>query len=127
MPSRQLPDRLEIEARLQAKGAKCVKVRYSLPTHQKALHIDMLIDKTFQTRAEAVYVPFPLELDDHKFHIDLNGVPLEPEREQLPGSCRDWYGIHRWAEAGDSDVSVTLAPLDSPLIRSAASPPALGA
>ncbi len=117
MPARQLPDRLEIEARLQAKGAKSVKVRYSLPNHRKALHIDMLIDKTFQTLAEAVYVPFPLALDDHRFHLDLNGVPLEPEREQLPGSCRDWYGIQRWAEAGDSEVSVTLAPLDSPLIQ----------
>ena len=117
MPARQLPDRLEIEARLQAKGAKSVKVRYSLPQHQKALHIDMLIDKTFCTLAEAVYLPFPLALDDHRFHLDLNGVPLEPEREQLPGSCRDWYGVHRWAEAGDNDVSVTLAPLDSPLIQ----------
>ncbi len=118
MPARQLPDRLELEARLGAKGAKSVKVRYSLPGHQKALHIDMLIDKTFQTLAEAVYVPFPLALDGgHSFHLDLNGLPLEPEREQLLGSCRDWYGIHRWAEAGDSAVSVTLAPLDSPLIQ----------
>ncbi|MCE2471643.1 MAG: hypothetical protein J4G18_07035 [Anaerolineae bacterium] len=117
MPARQLPDRLEMEARLQAKGVVSVKVRYSLPQHQKALHIDMLIDKTFCTLVEAVYLPFPLALDDHRFHLDLNGVPLEPEREQLPGSCRDWYGVHRWAEAGDNDVSVTLAPLDSPLIQ----------
>ncbi len=118
MPARRLPGRLEIEARLQAKGAKSVNARYSLPAHQKALHIDMLIDKTFQTLAEAVYVPFPLALDGgHTFHLDLNGVPLEPEREQLPGSCRDWYGVHRWAEVGNSDVSVTLAPLDSPLIQ----------
>ena len=117
MPAQSLPDRVEIEARLQAIGAKSVKVRYSLPHHQKALHIDLLIDKEFVTRAEAVYVPFPLALEDHSFHLDLNGVPLEPEREQLPGSCRDWYGVHRWAEVGDASASVTLVPLDSPLIQ----------
>ncbi|MCY3781871.1 MAG: hypothetical protein OXG78_16270 [Chloroflexi bacterium] len=117
MPAQQLPDRVEIEARLQAKGAKSVKVRYSLPQHRKALQIDMLIDKEFVTLAEAVYLPFPLNLDDHTFHLDLNGVPLEPEREQLPGSCRDWYGVHRWAEVGDDGASVTLVPLDSPLIQ----------
>ena len=117
MPAQQLPDRIEIEAQLQAKGAKSVKVRYSLPHHQKALHIDMLIDKEFVTRAEAVYLPFPLALEDHTFHLDLNGLPLEPEREQLPGSCRDWYGVHRWAEVGDDGASVTLVPLDSPLIQ----------
>ncbi len=117
MPAQSLPDRVEIEARLQARGAKSVKVRYSLPHQHKALHIDLLIDKEFVTLAEAVYVPFPLALGGHTFHLDLNGVPLEPEREQLPGSCRDWYGIHRWAEVGDADASVTLVPLDSPLIQ----------
>src|SRR5262249_27008194 len=44
-------------------------------------------------------------------------VALEPEAEQLPGSCRDWYGIHRWAEVNDGQISVTVAPLDSPLIQ----------
>ena len=117
LPARCLPDRLEIEARLQAKGAKSVKVRYSLPLHEKALHIDMLIDKEFVTAAEAVYLPFPFNMQGHSFHLDLNGVPLQPEREQLPGSCRDWYGIHRWAQVGDAGASVTLAPLDSPLIQ----------
>ncbi len=117
MPAQQRPDCVEIEARLQTRGVKSVKVRYRLPHHQKALHIDLLIDKEFVTRAEAVYLPFPLALKDHSFHLDLNGVPLEPEREQLPGSCRDWYGIHRWAEAGDASASVTLVPLDSPLIQ----------
>ena len=117
LPARRLPDRVEIEARLAAKGAKSVKVRYSLPLHEKALHIDMLIDKEFVTLAEAVYLPFPFDMDGHSFHLDLNGVPLEPEREQLPGSCRDSYGIHRWAQVGADGVSVTLAPLDSPLIQ----------
>ena len=117
MPAQRWPDRVEIEARLQAKGAKSIKVRYSLPHHQKSLQIDMLIDKEFVTLAEAVYLPFPLALDGHTFHLDLNGVPLEPEREQLPGSCRDWYGVQRWAEVGDAGASVTLVPLDSPLIQ----------
>ncbi len=117
MQARCLTDQVELEVRLQAKGAKHINVRFSLPHHEKALHIDMLIDKTFNTQAEAIYVPFPLALEEHQFHLDLNGLPLEPEREQLPGSCRDWYGIHRWAEVGNKDVSVTLAPLDSPLIQ----------
>lgn len=117
LPSHQRPEGVEIEARLQAKGAHAIKVRYTLPTHEKALHIDMVIDKTFNTLAEAVYIPFPLAISNPKFHLDLNGVPLEPEAEQLIGSCRDWYGIHRWAEVGNDDVSVTVVPIDSPLMQ----------
>ena len=117
MPAQRHADRLEIEARMEAKGARWVKVRYALPLYEKALHIDMVVDKTFNTRPEAVYLPFPLAIDRPAFHLDLNGVPLEPEREQLPGSCRDWYGIQRWAECGDESLSVTLVPLDSPLVQ----------
>ncbi len=126
LPARVIPGAAIVEVRLQAPGAKSVRVRYSLPDDEKALHIDMVVDKELVTRAEAVYVTFPLALGDTDkagptFHLDLNGVPLEPEVEQLVGSCRDWYGIQRWAEVGsrtESDgVSVTLAPLDAPLIQ----------
>jgi hypothetical protein len=117
LPAHIEPDGLTLEARLQAPGTHSIKVRYTLPQHEKALHLDMVLDKTFVTRAEAVYIPFPLALDDPQFHLDLNGVPLEPEAEQLPGSCRDWYGVHRWAEVTDGAVSVTLVPIDSPLIQ----------
>jgi hypothetical protein len=117
MPAHIEAEALTVEVRLRAAGAKSVKARYSLPHHTKALYLDMLVDKEFVTTAEAVYIPFPLSFEQPRFHLDLNGVPLEPEVEQLPGSCRDWYGIHRWAEVGDGDVSVTLVPLDSPLIQ----------
>jgi hypothetical protein len=53
-------------------------VRYSLPHHEKALHIDMVVDKEYVTTAEAVYVVFPLQFERAQFHLDLNGVPLAP-------------------------------------------------
>ena len=117
LPAQRLPDRLQIEVRMKARGAKSLSARFSLPHDHKALCLEMLIDKEFVTDAEAVYVPFPLNMRGHEFHLDLNGVPLRPEKEQLPGSCRDWYGVHRWAEAGDAGASVTLAPQDSPLVQ----------
>jgi hypothetical protein len=117
LPARVVPGGVAVEARLQAPGAKAVRVRYFLPDHEAALHVDMVVDKELVTRAEAVYIVFPLAMEKPTFHLDLNGVPLEPEAEQLPGSCRDWYGIQRWAEVGDDTVSVTLAPLDAPLIQ----------
>jgi hypothetical protein len=117
MPAQLNPDGVQIEARVQAAGARSIKVRYTLPYHEKALHLDMVVDKEYHTPAEAVYISFPLALNKAQFHLDLNGVPLEPEAEQIPGSCRDHYGVHRWAEVNDGDVSVTLATLDSPLIQ----------
>jgi hypothetical protein len=117
MPTHIDPSGAHLGVRLHAPGARCVQVRYTLPHDEKALHIDMVVDKEHITTAEAIYIMFPLELAHPRFHLDLNGVALEPEHEQLPGSCRDWYGIQRWAEVNDGAVSVTMVPLDSPLIQ----------
>ncbi len=106
-----------IELIMQAPGARSVRVRYLLPHHEKSLHIDMVVDKEYVTQPEAIYVTFPFALENPTFHLDLNGVPLEPEIEQLPGSCRDWYGIQRWAEVSDKNTSIVMVPVDAPLVQ----------
>ncbi|MBK8048055.1 MAG: PAS domain S-box protein [Anaerolineales bacterium] len=117
LPAQVVPGGVTVEVRLAAPGARSVRVRYSLPDDEPSLHIDMVVDKEQVTRAEAIYVVFPFAMENPTFHLDLNGVAMEPDSEQLPGSCRDWYGIQRWAEVGDATASVTLAPLDAPLIQ----------
>jgi alpha-mannosidase len=116
-PAHLEPAATSIELRLQAPGARSVRVCYSLPHHEKALYLDMVIDKEHCIDPEAVYIMFPFALEQPKFHLDLNGVPLEPEAEQLPGSCRDWYGIQRWAEVTDGVISVVVVPVDAPLVQ----------
>ena len=106
-----------IEVEIIAPGAKKIKVRYSLLHDRKALNIDMIIDKTANISAEAVYVMFPFNLKTHNYHMDLNGIPLEPDIEQLNGSCRDWYGIQNWVEVSDADTSITVVPIDAPLVQ----------
>jgi hypothetical protein len=116
-PSQIGPVGASIEIALQAPGAASLRMRYTLPHHEKTLHLDVVVDKTPVIEAESIYIAFPLALDQPAFHLDLNGVPLVPEEEQLPGSCRDWYGIQRWAEAGDQAASVVIVPLDAPLVQ----------
>lgn len=116
-PSHGGPAGVSVELALHAPGATGLRMRYSLPHHEKALHLDLVIDKTPVNEPESIYVAFPLALEAPRFHLDLNGVPLVPDEEQLPGSCRDWYGIQRWAEAGDQAVSVVVVPVDAPLVQ----------
>jgi hypothetical protein len=79
--------------------------------------VDWVLDKQHVTAPEAVFIAFPFNLDGARFRADLNGVPCTPEREQLPGTVRDWYPLHRWVDVSDGERGVTLAPLDSPLVH----------
>ena len=110
-----LPARLIAD--ISAPGCRSVRVTYSLPVHRNALHIEYLLDKIHVTDPESVYIPFPLALGTPQFILDLDGVPTVPEDEQLSGSARDWYSVGRWGAVSDGDTTVTLVPLDAPLVQ----------
>ncbi len=109
--------RVGLIANVSAPGCRSVRVTYSLPTHRKALDISYLLDKIHVTDPESVYIPFPLALGAPKFILDLDGVSTVPEYEQLPGSARDWYSVGRWGAVSDGDTTVTMVPLDAPLVQ----------
>ena len=48
---------------------------------------------------------------------DFNGMPCEPDVEQLPGSVRSWYPVQGWVGVDGPDYSVVLVPLDAPLVH----------
>ena len=72
MQSRLEPGSVFVEVRIEGLGIRGGRVRYTLPSHEKALNIDYVLDKEYNTLAEAVYIPFPFALDKPKFHLDLN-------------------------------------------------------
>jgi hypothetical protein len=67
--------------------------------------------------AESLYFTFPLALRDWRAHYDTAGAPVEFEREQLPGSCRDWVTADSWVCLHDARHALTLACPDAPLFQ----------
>lgn len=98
-------------------GTHGVTTRYVLPRHSKALQVEVLVDKLPEIEPEAAYVMFPLALREPTIRLDLNGVLLEPEREQLPGSCRDYYSLQTHATVSDDQITVVFVPVEAPLLQ----------
>ena len=106
-----------LAADISAPGCRSVRVAYSLPAHRKSLGVGYLLDKIHVTDPESVYFPFPLALGAPRFVLDLDGTPVVPEEEQLSGSSRDWYSVGRWGAVSDGNTTVTVVPLDAPLVQ----------
>ncbi|HEY8476986.1 MAG TPA: glycoside hydrolase family 38 C-terminal domain-containing protein, partial [Chloroflexota bacterium] len=109
--------RASITVEIKAPGVRHARCTYALETHAKTLAIDWLLDKEHVTDPEAVFIAFPFKLGRPIFRADLNGVPCTPDEDQLPGTVRDWYPIHRWVDVSDGQRGVTLVPLDAPLVH----------
>ncbi len=102
---------------IQGRGLRSATCTYSLLANNKQLEIRWMLDKEHITDPEAVFVPFAFNLKKPQFRIDLNGIALTPDLEQLPGSVRDWYPIQRWVDISDGQYGVTIVPLDAPLVQ----------
>lgn len=110
-------DAVTVSATVRAKGIHVATCTYTLPSNQRSLEVRWSLHKEHVTEPEAVFFAFPFNLGDPTFLADVNGVPVAPNEDQLPGSVRDWYPIQRWVTVCDGTHGVTLVPVDAPLVH----------
>jgi alpha-mannosidase len=109
--------RASIAVEVTGPGIRRGRCIYTLESGQKALAVDWLLDKEHQTGIEAVFIAFPFNLGTPSFRADVNGIPFTPDRDQLPGTVRDWYPLGRWIDVSDGERGVMLTPIDAPLVQ----------
>lgn len=105
------------EVAVELRGCSAAALRIALPSRQRALHVDWHVNRLPVTDPESLYVLFPMKLDGQRYTLDVNGVPLAPDIDQLPGAVRDFYPLRRWADVSDGVRGVTLVTLEAPLLQ----------
>ena len=60
---------------------------------------------------------FDLVVDGGAMQIDEGWNLMNPAKDGLPGSCRDFVGVHSTLDAVGPEGGVTLGVLDSPLVE----------
>lgn len=88
-----------------------------LPDHGRYLEFESEWEMDQQTHPQANYLAFPLALQKPRVRIDLGGTGIEPEFQQLPGTCRDYFTVQRWVDFHDGGRGMTIATPDNPLVQ----------
>jgi alpha-mannosidase len=78
--------------------------------------IDLLDKKPVRT-VEGVHRGFSFNIPDPIVHINSPGVIGEPEKDQLPGACKNWFCVERWVDISNSRNGVTWVTDDAPLME----------
>ena len=81
--------------------------------------IDLIntVDKSKVRDKEAVNFAFPFNIPGGKMKIDLGVGILEPEINQLAGSCKDFNCVQRWVDISNSNTGITWTTNEAPLIE----------
>ena len=98
------------------KGTKGIKQITTLYSDINRIEIENIIDKEEITNPEGVYFSYPFKVDSPKVYIDIPGAVMQPEKDQLPNSNKDFYTLRHWVKLIDGDLSIALCCLDAPLI-----------
>ncbi len=81
------------------------------------VEISDLIDKTAVRSVEGVHLGFDFNVPNPVVHINSPGAIGQPEIDQLPGACKNWFCVERWVDISSPDRGVTWSTADAPLLE----------
>lgn len=66
---------------------------------------------------ESVNFGFPFAVPDGQVRLEVPYAVIRPEDDQLPGACKNWFTVGRWADVANARYGVTWITLDAPLVQ----------
>jgi len=75
------------------------------------------VDKVPIRTPEGLHFGFEFNVPDARVHINSPMAVVEPEQDQLPGACKNWFSVERWVDVANADYGVTWATVDAPLVE----------
>jgi alpha-mannosidase len=106
-----------LRAEGRAPGATSAVARYRLVAGSDRLEVDFLLDKVAVRTKESAHLTFDFAVEGGSLRIDQGGSLMDPATDALPGSCRDFVGVHSALDASGPVGGIALGVLDSPLVE----------
>ncbi len=76
-----------------------------------------IIDKEKIYKQEGVHLAFAFNVPNGVMRMDTPWAVVQPEVDQLPGACKNYFTVQRWVDVSNEDYGVTWATVDAPLIE----------
>ena len=66
---------------------------------------------------ESLNFGFPFHVQGGDMRLDIPMAIMQPEKDQIPGSCKNWLEVGNWADVSNKDYGITWVTLDAPLVE----------
>lgn len=108
-----------------APGCKSLHREIRIVAGEDQIELDDLVDKAripgddYHAIAskESVNFAFPFDIPDGQMLLDIPFAVMNPETDQIPGACKNWFTVGRWVDISNNDRGVTWVTMDAPLIE----------
>ena len=76
-----------------------------------------IIDKQKIYKQEGVHLAFDFNVPEGVMRMDTPWAVVQPEADQLPGACKNYFTVQRWIDVSNETYGVTWATMDAPLVE----------
>jgi hypothetical protein len=75
------------------------------------------VDKKAVRAKEGLHFGFGFAVPEAEVRLDVGWAVIRPNKDQLPGSCRNWFSVQRFVDVSNAKYGVTWAPADAPMVE----------
>ncbi|MGO8675248.1 MAG: polysaccharide lyase family protein [Limisphaerales bacterium] len=75
------------------------------------------VDKLPLRKPEGLHFGFEFNVPGAVVRMNSPLAVVEPEKDQLPGACKNWFSIERWVDVANARYGVTWATVDAPMVE----------
>jgi len=101
----------------EAPGCEHLLTVYRVIDRLDRLEISNWVYKEKVLDKESVHFGFPFHVPGGVMRLDIPWAVISPDQDQLPGACRNYFTVGRWVDVSNSELGVTWATLDAPLLE----------
>lgn len=106
-----------LEVTSDAPGCNKLVRTYRLVDGLDYVEVTDVLDKKNVYAQEAVHLGFAFNVPGGVLRMDTPWAVVQPEVDQLPGACKNYFTVQRWVDISNDDYGVTWATVDAPLIE----------
>lgn len=81
------------------------------------IEIINIVDRKKVYEKENIRFAFPFNIENPTNRIDLAWSVIEPEKDQLAGTNKNYFTLQRWIDVSNEQRGITLASVDAPLFE----------
>ena len=104
---------------IEADALGCEKYSTEIRIVDGIERVDIInhLDKIAIREKEGVHFEFPFDIPGGQLRYDVAWGVVQPEKDQLPGSCKNFFSVQSFVDISNNDYGLTWATLDAPLIE----------
>lgn len=104
---------------IESEAPGCRKLTREIRMHAAKDYVEIIntVDKLPVREKESVHFGFGFNVPDGVVSMNVPFGVMEPEKDQIPGACKNWFSVERWVNISNKDYGVTWVTMDAPLVE----------